>query len=74
MTDIFSSQALTVKHDLVNDENETRVKITNLSGGPRDAEVYLTIDFNYGYIPNNYTKPEDLYELMQELQVKYILN
>lgn len=67
LTDIFSTQALTVDTD----NGPIRVKITGLSGGPRDAEVYLTVDFNYSFIPDNNTNPEELYYLMQELQLRY---
>lgn len=72
LTNLFSSQALTVKTEP--NEEDVRIKITGISGGPRDNEVYMTIDFSYGFIQDICnSKPEEVYYLMQELQVKYLL-
>lgn len=71
LTDIFSTQAITVPTK--KGQDDVRVKINSISGGPRDNEVYLTLDFEYGFIPDNDFSPEEAYELMQELQLKYIL-
>jgi hypothetical protein len=51
---------------------DRNIKITSVDGGPRDKEVYLTINFEYGFSPEDMPNPEDLYQKMQELQVKYI--
>lgn len=72
LTNLFSSQALTVTRE--SNEDDVRIKITGISGGPRDNEVYMTIDFNYGFIQDVCsTKPEDIYYLMQELKLKYLI-
>lgn len=53
---------------------DRNIKITSVDGGPRDAEVYLTVNFEYIFSPEDVLKPEDLYEIMQVLQTKYIFN
>lgn len=52
---------------------DRNLKITSVEGGPRDSEVYLTINLDYTFTPEDTPNPEDLYEKMMDLQAKYII-
>lgn len=66
LSQIFQHQGLQVK--------DRNIKITSINGGPRDAEVYLTVNFNYSFVPEDVIDPTILYEKVQDLQLKYIKN
>ena len=59
LLEIFQRQSLKV--------NDRYLKITNVDGGPRDAEIYLTVRFEYTFSPSD----EIEYEIMQQLFMDY---
>lgn len=63
LSELFTGQSLKVK--------DRYIKITSVDGGTRDAEVYLTVNFEYAYIPTDIMNPEEVYELMLRLEMKY---
>lgn len=62
---IFQGQSLQVK--------DRYLKITGVDGSPRDAEVYLTISFEYTFTPDVFEDldPEENIEIMNQLLLKY---
>lgn len=65
MAQLFQHQSLDVKG--------RHVKVTSVDGGPRDAEVYLTVNFEYAYAPEDAITPPELMEMMQILEMKYFV-
>lgn len=63
MAQVFQHQGLDVMG--------RHIKITSVDGGPREAEVYLTVNFEYAYAPEKIPSTPELYELMQNLEFKY---
>lgn len=63
LSELFTGQSLKVK--------DRYIKIKSVDGGPRDAEVYLTANFEYAYIPTDIMNPEEVHELMLRLEMKY---
>lgn len=65
MASIFSEHSLAVK--------DRYIKIVSKSGNLTDSEAHLTLNFEYS-IDNDCVSEDDLYELMSQLQSKYLLN
>lgn len=65
MASIFSEHSLAVQ--------DRYIKIVSKSGNLTDSEAHLTINFEYN-IDNDYVQEDDLYDLMNQLQSKYLFN
>lgn len=63
LSQIFQGQAFEVE--------DRFIKITQVQGAPRDAEVYLTVTFDYVFEGDSPLTPTEAYELMKEINLKY---
>lgn len=62
LSSIFNTKSLQVE--------DRYLKIDSISGGPKDAEIYMTLKLDYTFTPE-LLNPEEVYMLMKEINLKF---